>query len=422
MAILSEFYKGIDKSRLTGWDNLVNLDVHSEIGYASPQLALAADATSNVPDEACIMCKTPVGTIYAFSTTSGKRWKYSSSTWSAVTANAVETTGHHGARYYNGKVYFSTSTYCGRFTAETEASIDDDLHTWSNVSTYRPMEEINLVLYIGNGKDVGSVNSSETFADSAIDTPPNYTVTALVGVGVDLLIGTVVGSNVNFCKAFLWDTYSDSWTIEDEIPEIGVNCFIKGDNIVFAQCGTTGQLYYWSGQTMTKFRKIRGITTTVAPYNSTALDGRSLFAAQGKVFSIHRSDEEMPYAIVQEYTTTSGNVNSINAVGTQLLVSAGTHIDKTGTSYATAVIDTQEVTGNIQSIVVAYDSLPTSTSIAISTNQDQAGYSAQTTITDTIKKTVSFDGGLLDTNFIQSRITLTSSGTSAPKIRTIEFK
>lgn len=426
--IFQDYYNGISRSRLdsTGFPNLVNCDVHTEFGYITPQLVLGADALSGSPDEACVFAKTPTGTIYAFSTTSGKIWKLATgNTWSSITANAT-TTGHKGAKYYNGNVYYATATTVGKFVAETEASRVNSITASSGsirTASYRPMEEVNLTLYIGNGKDVMSINTSGTLAGSALDLPPNYTVTDLAAVGVDLLIGSVIGSQVNSCSAFLWDTYSDSWTLADEIPEVGINCFIKNDDIIFAQCGTRGQLYYWNGNAMVRFRKIPGITTTVAPTNVGKLNGRCLFAAGTKIFSIHREDNDMPYAIVQEYTTTSGNVNALNSYGSTLIVSAGTHIDKTGTSYATAVITTPEVAGNSQNVIAYYDSLPSGTSISIATQQDQAGsYTTKTVITDTINKKAYFDGGLKDVNFLQAQITLTSSGTTKPKLRAIEIK
>lgn len=419
--VFSEWFQGISRSRADskGFPNLVNCDIHSEIGYVMPQLALGVDGLSNTPTEACIFTKTPAGTVYAFSTTTGKIWKYSGS-WSVVTANA--NTAHCGAKYYNGYLYYATSTKLGRFVAETDGSRSDTWQTFSNTSSYRPMEEVNLTLYIGNGKDIASVNSSSTYSNSALDLPTNYTVSSLIGAGVDLLVGTIIGTTVNNCKAFLWDTFSDSWTIDDEIPEVGINCFIKNDDIIFAQCGTQGQLYYWSGSAMVRFRKIPNITTSVNPYATTRLSGRCLFASGQKVFSIHREDNDLPYAIVQEYTTTSGNITSLSTYGTILLVSAGTHVDKTGTDYAVATVDTPEVAGSIQKIYAYYDALPTGTSMGISHQIDQAGsYTAVVVKKDAIRKTYYFDGSLGTVNFIQARITMTSNGTNRPKLRSIEL-
>jgi len=434
--IFQDWYQGIGRSRADqqGFAYLKNCDVHSEVGFIQPQLALETDNRSNVPTEACIFCKTPAGTIYAFSTTSGKIWKLTNgSTWTLVLTNSV-TTGHRGASYYGGavskgspaRVYFATATSLGYFTAETQASPN---YTWKTVgagtlsnSDYRPMEEVNLTLFIGNGLNVASINSNSTWNKSALDVPKNATVTALANVGVDLLVGTAIGNQVNHCSAFLWDTYSDSWTIEDVVPEVSVNCFIKNDEIVFAQCGNSGQLYYWNGSSMVKFRKIPNTTTGVAPYNSQWLNGGCLFAANGNIFSIYREDQDLPYALVHEYTTVSGNVNALMTYGPTLIVSAGTHINKTGTDYADAEITTPEVTGNVDKIIVNYDTIETGASIEIDVQIDQDGsYTSKTVITDVIKRVAYFDGGLGDVNFMQGRITLNSNGANKVKIRSIQI-
>ena len=384
--LFTDWHQGIARSRADsqGFSNLINCDVHSEMGYISPQLALAADGSANVPTEPCLFTKTPLGTIYAFSTTTGKIWKYTGS-WTAVTANT--NTAHKGCLYYNGYVYYATSTKLGRFVAETEtrtpngttgtgSTCGDNWWTFSNTSNYRPMEEVNLTLYIGNGKDVVSVGTGTgtgvIINNSALDCPVNFTVTALARVGVDLLIGTVVGSQVNTSSVFLWDCQSDSWTVEDTIPEVWINCFIKNDDILFAQCGTQGQLYYWNGSAMVRFRKIPGITTGIAPYNTTNVNGRCLFAAQGKVFSIHREDQDLPYALVQEYTATTGSINSLATYGSTLFASTGTIINKTGTDYANAEIYTPELGGNMDKVTVYYDSFPNGTSIDIATMIDNS--------------------------------------------------
>jgi hypothetical protein len=414
--IFDKFYNGQGKSKYdqTGFDNLVNVDVHSEQGALKCQLALASESTT--PNEPCISVEDTSGNTYFFSTSTGKTWKRdTNASYSLVNTNANG--AHAGARYFNGYIYYATSTKLGRFNLVSTWT--DTFQTFTQTTSYRPMEEINLSLFIGNGKYVASVDNAATFSDNVLDLPSNYSVTALVGVGTDLLIGTIIGTNVNFCKVFLWDTYSSSWTVEDEIPEIGVNCFIPSDNITFAQCGTSGQLYYWTGGSMQSFKKIRGVTTSVNSYASTRLAGKPLFATGTKVFSIHRSDKDFPYVVVQEYTATTGTIASIIGVGTQLLVSTGSNIDKIGANYATAMIDTPEITDNTQDIEVYYDSIGGTGTIGISTNIDNGGYTAQTTVRDTIRKLVHFDGGLGTVNFLQSRITLTPDTTNNISIKRI---
>lgn len=418
MAIFQDWFKGIGKSKydVNGFDNIVNADIHSEPGSLKCQFALTSESTT--PNESCLSAVAPNGDVYFFSTSSGKTWKRAISNGAYSLVNTNANGAHSGCKYFGGRIYYSAGTKLGHFNLSSTWT--DSAHTFTQSSTYRPMEELNLSLFIGNGKYVAAVDNVLTFSDNALDLPPQYTVSALNGVGTDLLIGTFIGTNVHSCKVFLWDTYSPSWTIEDEILETGVNCFIPSDNITFAQCGSSGNIYYWTGGRMEQFKRFRGITTVWNPYNSTHLAGKPLFASDGKVFSLHRTDKDFPYCIIQEYTLTGGTSASIITTGSQLLVSTGTNIDKIGTSYAIATIDTPEESTPTQKVMVHYDSIGSGGTIGISTSVDGGSFSAKTTKNSTINKYVYFDGSLGTVNFSQKRITLTPSGSNNISIKRIE--
>jgi len=510
MKSYGEFYKGENTSRAeqSGFTATSNLDIHSEIGYASPQLALVSESTT--PNEACISVIVPDGTTYFFSKTTGKIWKRTTDgTYSLVAANI--NTAHRGARYFNGKLYYWTASKLGykQITGSITVSIADPcvvtlashglatadpvsflttgalptgitagttyyarpdtsltevdefwlydtaahatsggatgrvassgtqlgthtmwVHTFATLANgnARGSAILNLSLFIADGNDISSVDNTGTFAQSSLDLEVNYIITDIAAVGNDLLIGTVNSTSNGFCKAFLWDTYSSSWSYEDEVFEAGINCFIQTDNLTLAQCGNAGWIYYWTGSRLEKFKKIKGITTTnTATYHAltTTLNGKALLANGTYIYSIHRENKDLPMAICREYTST-GTINSILAVGSQLLVSYTNGetigVDKIGTNYATAYLDTPEANEESQMVEVYYDSLPTGTSIGISTKINGGDWTVQTPITDTINKRVYFDGGLLDVVFMQARATLTPSTTSKPVIRNIVIK
>jgi len=415
--IYDKFYNGIQRSKneQNGFDNLVNLDVHTSIGEAQCQLELISESTT--PNEPCIQAEDTAGNIYFFSTTSGKTWKRAVADAAYTLVNTNANGAHAGCIYFNGYIYYATSTKLGRFNLV--ATWADSFATFTNGSIYKPMCELNLSLFIGDGKYVASVDNTNSFSDNALDILPQYNITALSSSGYDLLVWTTIGTKVKSCKVFLWDTYSPSWTVEDDIPENGVNCVIPADGITFVQCGDDGWLYYWAGSSAKRFFKLKDVDTVQSDQNSTVHSGRPLFATGTKIFSIHRESDSYPYAVVQEYTATQGTIKSIRSTGGQLLVSNGTNIDKIGTSYATATIDTPEAdTGD--NIFVDYHSIGSGGTVGISTNIDNGGYSSQTTITDTIKKKVYFDGGLGQVNFFQGRITLTPSGSNNIVIKRIK--
>lgn len=426
MSIHEEFYKGISKSSSdqNGFDNLVNCDVHSDIGHLKCQLALASDSAT--PDENCISATVTNGDTFFFSTESGKIWKRTAAgVYSLVHTN---TNGSHaGAMLFNGNLYYTTAAKLGKITEalassqSSWSSQSDSFADYTNDNANKPMVVVGSAIYIGDGNLVAFVDTSDTFTADGLDLPKEQTITALAGAGIDLLIGTIKGVNISDCSVYLWDRVSPAWTLEDVIPEVGVNCFIVSDNILFAQCGVDGQLYFWNGGAMEKFKRIRGVTTAVNPYNSAMLLGKSLFGVGSKIFSIHREDRDLPYSVVQEYTLTTGTLQSMSTSGVQLLLSTGSNIDKIGTNYATAIIDTPEEASNNQRIEVLYDTIGAGGAIAISAKvNNSVGYSAKTVRTAALKNKVHSEGGLKDVNFLQARITLTPSGANNIVIKRIE--
>ena len=427
MPIYEKFYTGIGKSKndQNGFDNLVNCDVYSELGHLQCQLALESDSAT--PNENSVSASVTNGDVFFFSTESGKVWKKTAAgVYSLVHTN---TNGaNKGAMLFDSILYYSTNAALGKITealASSEAtwsSQDDSFAAYDNDNANKPMAVVGSGLYIGDGNLVAFVDSSGTFTADGLDLPKEETITALTGAGIDLLIGTQFGTNISNCSVYLWDRVSPAWTLQDAIPENGVNCFIPADNLTIAPCGNDGQLYYWNGGRMEKLKRIRSVTTSVNSYNATMLNGKSLFATGDKVFSIHREDRDFPYSIIQEYTATTGTITSLNVSGGDLLAPNGSNVDHIGTDYSTATIDTPESDGTPQNITVNYDSIGSGGTIGISTSVDGGAYSAKTITTETIKKKAFFDGSLGTVNFIQGRVTLTPSGANNIVIKRINVE
>ena len=400
------FASGQAKSKYdqTGFDVMTNCDIHDELGVVSPQYALEADSASGVPNENCVQAVTPAGTMYYFSTTTGKIWKRTAGVYSSVTANA--NTAHRGARYYNGKICYWTASKFGYFTAETDGSRNDSKGTFTNGNAYGSCEE-NLTLYITDGKYVSSYNSSDTFSANALDIPAQYIGTCIIPDGnTNIMVGTIISTSVHECRAFLWDTYSDSFTLSDSIPARGINCFINCDDIILAQCGILGRLFQWTGgQFIIWENELRGETTALGHQMSCVFKGRPLLAVGTKIYSIHRKMGSLPRALVCEYTAT-GAIASIETSSTFLSVCVASGVNKISTSRATATIDTPEIKGPISAISVDY--ITGGDHIGISTKVNGGAWTAQTAIQDTINNRVYFNGGVGHVNFMQARATLSS--------------
>jgi hypothetical protein len=411
---LGNFYTGLSslgKLEQGKWQELTNCEIHNEIGIVTNNFAMETESTT--PNENCVFAQDQSGNVYACSQESGKIWKRTTSAvWSLIRTNANG--AHRGAKYFNGYLWYWTATKLG--TYDLSSTFNDSFATGTD---FREGIEANNTLLIANGRYIARVDSANTFDATSFKLPAQFKATCLKNIGDDVLIGTYISSDTASCKVFLWDSVSTAWTYEDTIPEIGINCFISIDNLTLAQCGTSGNFYYWTGSQMAYFNKISGITTGLGEQKSVSLNGRPLYANGTEIYSIHRQNSSLPYAICVEYTCSS-TVNALTVQGQTLLASTGSQVEKKGADYATAVIETPEIQAGINKVLVGYDTYPEG--ITISTNMNGQGYVTQTPRIDDVKKEIWFDGGQPQGSTMQVKVTLTPSGASKPKVKYISLQ
>lgn len=424
MPTYASFQSGLNTSKYdqNGFTDDTNLDIHAQIGTAQPQLALVSESTT--PNESCVQATAADGTVYFFSKSSGKTWKRTTGgTYSLVNTNA---NGAHISAFYSpslNKIFYTTTSKLGHLVTSTD-TFTDSFGTFTNGSSYHPMADVNLTLFVGDGKYCASVNSALTFSANALDIPAQYSITALKSEHNWLLIGTIIGTNISLSTAYLWDTYSSSWTQEDDVYEIGINCFIPADNVTYAQCGTSGNIYYWNGGSMVYYDTL-ALTTSVGQEKVTVLQGKPLIAIGTEVYSLYKKSRNSNDVLCQEYTTTTGTIASIGVSGSQFLVSNGTNINKIDTNYATATITSPLFFFNGEKTVeVPYESMPSGCSLGLESNINGAGWVSETFTKDTDNMKYYLDGGFTfngKMKFGQVRVTLTPSTTTYPIIQAISI-
>lgn len=428
-----DFFNGIGKSKYDNnrFDDLEGVDIHSEPGSVQSSVTFAKESGETVT-EACLSAVVPTGDTYFASKSSGKIWKRTSGGSYSLAHTNTNGSGHLGIRYHDGNLYYAENEKLGKF--DLSSTWSDNFATFTNAdASYKPMAEVNESLFIGDGNFVASVDETGTFSANVLDLPAQHRITALAKWGTSLLVGTIAGSFFNQSGIFRWDTLSPSWNQEDSIDEVGINSFIPADNHVFAQCGTTGNLYYYDGTQLIKNIKIRDITTGVGQEHVAAnLNGLPLYGSNGYIYSIGRYDNDFPIALNKEYVVSQGSgttIHSVIAVGTQILVSyengANIGIDALTTTKYDGTITTPEVDGSPQNVMVMYDSLPANTSIDLELNVDGGGFSSVTTgwQKNTNRKHYFLKGGIPASNYnhVQARVTLNSDSTSTPVITAIEI-
>ncbi len=279
MANFNDFSGGTADSILRGIKGsfavLVGCNIHDVPGQITVNQALAPESSYTITE----LCKNVVtasdGNTYFFSSESGKIWKRTSTgegSLGVYTLVHTNTKGANlGAREYNGYIYYVGAGFLGRQTvalAASEASWSSQSDSYQTLTVgdtvFAPMEEVNDILYIGNGKYLASFDGT-TYDDDALILPSQYRVSTLAPFGIDILIGTYVGTGttnlvkINYCRLFRWSTtVGERWNNSDVVYECGINAFIPMDNQILVQAGIAGNIYYYDGSQLIPYKKIPG--------------------------------------------------------------------------------------------------------------------------------------------------------------------
>ena len=324
---------------------LSGFDLHSEPGIIKSNQKLSKESGVIIDDLVKKILPCSDGNTYLFGSNNGKIWKRTSAGVYSLLYTASPGAGAVGildAAEYQGYIYYAMQSRLGRVAvgAPTDWSTrNDSWATFTNTDVdFHPMQEVNQVLYIGDRNYVAQVDAG-TFSANALDIKTPLRIKSLGSILTDLLIGTFVNVNNAITEILRWNTWSDSFSVSDKIPEIGVNSFLKTDNYVLANAGTKGNFYSYNGSELENFKKIQGdwTGTKQAYIHSNAscnLFGIPLFGfsnvsgnpiKQG-VYSLGGYDRNYPKVINLEWLISNGrysdiDIGSIDLIGTQLVVS-----------------------------------------------------------------------------------------------------
>ena len=478
--LFNSFDGGISPSILRAtqgsFPDAVGVDIHSTPGLLKIAQAMAKESAAIVTALCKNVCVANDGNSYWFSSLDGKIWKRTAAAvWSLVHTN----TGGAclGTRIYGGYIYYACAATLGRQSialAASEASWSSENDAYqafdNDDSEYHPMEEANNILYIGDGKDIASFDGT-IFTAAALTSklPDEYRASALFAYGIDLLIGTYVGTSqavkVNFCKIFRWDTVSTQLNDADAVWEAGINAFIPMDNNVLVSAGMAGNIYYYDGSRLIPYMNIPGTYSPTAyniVYNQAVgyFKGLSLFGVSNSpdtansagnpaycgIYSIGRHNKNFPTVLSLPYPVNATlplagvEIGCIAVIGNDLFASWGKQggtpafgIDKLSNSakYASAYLETPVITDEIGDkkvveIKVGYKLKPTSTAVSIKHKKNYdttawASIAAMTQQVETNDKTISAKEGLIDCRAIQTRYDFTANANDAMELDLINI-
>lgn len=432
MPIYSDFFKGISPSKKfqNKFDEMINCDVHSEIGSLQCQKALEKKSGTLIT-AGCYMAVVPNGDTYFFSKSDGKIWKRAIADGAYTLVRTGTNGAYKGCAYYRNYLYYSMDAFLGRF---------DMTSTWNDnfqvltADKPHPIHQFDLILYVADGLNVASLDDSATWSASVLDLPIEYNISALIPYGDDLLTLANPGNYITDAGIFRWNTYSDSWSLKDSIKETNAYAFLDSDNYVNVIC-SNGNIYTYDGAKLHLISNIRNPKATTGHQLTTNLEGKPLVANGGRIYSLYKKNKDMPLAFVGEYTCSAGDtatIHSIAANGSNLLVSwevtveaVTTYgIDEISTSYAVAQVVTprfkkagtcrvhyDDLNGGTIGIESKLDSEDTWTTLATFDDSDDGRY-------------VKNEDTILIKSGAQARITLTPNPvalTTTPVVDRIEI-
>jgi len=438
---------------------IVGINIHDESGIMklNQKLTKVNDAVSAVDALINAIVPSSNGHKYFFGA-NGKTWKETSAgVWALLGTRspAAGAAGVLSAMEYQGYIYYAMQSRLGRMAIGTDV-FSDNFATFTNTdATYHPMKEVNQVLYIGDAQFVAQVDAG-VFSANAFDIKTPLRISALGKVGTDLLIGTYVSSNIVGTEIFRWNTWSDSYSVSDEIPEVGVNAFLATDNSIIVSCGTKGNLYIFNGTQLDEYKQIKGTwgasTNKAIVKNNAVLNfhGLPLFglsqqsgtAVKLGLYSFGRTNANYPFVLSLEYPLSTGNftgieIGAIAGNGDSFYVSwydsagAGTYgVDyldltaKQALGWITTRVSLFDrvVTSTYGIMAAAYRLLPTGTSIKIYANRNHAGMVEKTDIiVDTERLLVHTESDAGAANTFQAKFELVGTANLSPEVELFDI-
>jgi len=464
--IIWQEFNGISDSLFSGVKNsfyrMVGINRTSQPGSITVHQALAKDSGSTIT----ALCRNAItlsntGAKLWFSYTDGKIWHELSGIYTLVytTAPAAGNAGCLGAFEYNTYVYWATQSRLHRIpianatatAADWTANVTADWQTFSKTdSEFHPMKVQNATLWIGDGNLVASVNSSATFTASALNMVAPLRCKTFFPFDIDLVVGTIITTNINECQIIRWDTIQTSWQYSETVWENGINAFLWTGTTLLAQAGTQGNWYYYDGVKLQPYKRIPGTWSPtsygdVSPNAVGVLLNIPIFgfsngsgnpADQG-IYSLGSYSKDYTKVISgPDFPLSTGNVTGIT-IGAIIVDGSNLYaawqdgsdfgIDKLNYSakYASAYLETLRITPSVENmsttyrIFANYQSLPSGTDCTFKYKKNNdTSYTTLTSVNDTVNARL-YAELTIDHRAFQARIEFTVSGNTAPILEAV---
>lgn len=461
---------GLADSKFSGLQDslfrMIGVDPHSDPAVLKAEQKLTKSSGTTITE----LCKWQIvssnGRVYHFSSESGKIWEtdtVGNVTLVYTTSPAAGEAKCLGAIEFQGYIVWATESRVHRILAtQAEGSGEwagNAVPNWQTFTTtnkyYHPMVEQNLNLYIGDGYNLAEWDGT-SFTGDALDINNPFVIKCLGKMGTDVLIGTVVDSNIAKTEIIRWNTWSVSFTTSDSIEEVGINAFLPADNYVYVSTGESGNIYAYDGVKLELYKRVQGeysstARATVHPDAVTNLNGNVLFGVsnvtgnpclQG-VYRIGRHSRnynwimDLPYPISErsgsDFVMSSIEIGSIVTYAQKIYVSwkngstcgvdvLDMSLKLNGAYFETRIMRPDRLNlSNFSEFILAYNSLPTSTALTFYYDKNYTGsYTLPTSsqTIDTDRKLISIEEGI-EATALQSKVVFTCSSNSTPSLEAL---
>lgn len=422
-----------------------------------------AAATNNITDLPLWIVNdgtAPSGnTMWAYGNT-GRLYRRLSGTWTYASQATAASKGQ-GFALFNSKLYYACTAFLGVITnLDSDPATYDETQAITSDANWHPMVVFLDKLHMGNGGTVATVNTSGTFTAAALTLPTGYKVKSLSVVGDYLAIGTWRGTNIYDFEdgtLFLWDGTSSTYNSFIDLKESGINALLNVNNTLYAWAGTKGNLYVFTGQNLTKVKRIAPVADAkyadIFPGAVTDWHGIAHFGFAGLtddtaltsgVYTYGSISKNYPSALNFEYPISTGTVTGATLQIGSVFADGPTNLYvgyRDNTTYAIDLISqtAPQVTTNYDSLI--FDSgdpfrkkLFTTwnlqlTKVLAASEVVQIQYKLDRATSWTTLGSASFatDGAIKEKRFnsfleakeIQVRMNFTSSTTTSPAVQSL---
>ena len=356
--VIKDWAAGIGPSPFVGFGDMRGVAVDEKTGALLVNFKSSKESGTTITGLPRYVVVNPSnGDLYLLDD-DGKLYKSSDDgdSWALITGNTLPSAGNGGAGLGLWKGYVFV------FRGDTNLDVYSIAGgTWTN--GWKTVQDVDFhhaiitpddKLTFGNGRYVATIqetasstfdpgnSATYTYTADKLDLPAQYTVKCLEMLGLDLKIGTFVGSSPNDTKVadiFSWDRVSPSFTGSKtiNIAENGVHAMKTVRGRMYVVAGAKGNVYVTNGTDTILFKEFKSVDfastagSSVVPLPGAVMaHNDKLYVGIGGgagstphgVFSVHT----VTGAVVMEGIISSGSVAAAVKIGALYSVSGETYI------------------------------------------------------------------------------------------------